>query len=248
MVDGIRVAEHTCVVALGITIDGTKVPLAVAEGATENATVVTDVLAGLRDRGLDVTRPMLVVIDGAKALRRAVTEVFDHPVIQRCQLHKLRNVTDRLPDALASTVAKRMRAAYRNPDPLVAQAELEALARELDRSHPGAAASCVKGWPRPSPSAGWACHPPWLERCARTNAIESMIEICRDHAINVKRWQDGQMVLRWIAAGMGEAAKQFRRVNGHLHLPALRAALDQTIAAVTPSKEERPAERWSAWR
>ena len=117
MVDGIRVAEHTCVVALGITIDGTKVPLGLAEGATENATVVTDLLAGLRERGLEVTRPILVVIDGAKALRRAVTEVFDHPVIQRCQLHKLRNVTDRLPDAVASTVAKRMRRRLPPPRP-----------------------------------------------------------------------------------------------------------------------------------
>jgi putative transposase len=89
LVDGIRVAEHTCVVALGITLDGTKVPLALAEGATENATVVGDLLASLRDRGLDTTRPLLVVLDGAKALRRAVTEVFDHPVIQRCQLHSV---------------------------------------------------------------------------------------------------------------------------------------------------------------
>jgi transposase-like protein len=105
MLDGIRVAEHTCVVALGITIDGTKVPLALAEGATENATVVRDLLASLRDRGLEVTRPILVVLDGAKALRRAVDDVFDHPVVQRCQLHKLRNVCDRLPAALASTVA-----------------------------------------------------------------------------------------------------------------------------------------------
>jgi transposase-like protein len=127
LVDGIRVADHCCVVALGITIDGTKIPLALAEGATENATVTRDLLTGLRERGLDVTRPILVVIDGAKALRRAVGDVFDHPVIQRCQLHKLRNVTDRLPDAVAATVARRMRAAYRNPDPLVAQADLEAL-------------------------------------------------------------------------------------------------------------------------
>src|SRR4029453_11866736 len=110
MVEGIRVADHCCVVALGITLDGTKVPLALTEGATENATVVTELLAGLRDRGLEGTRPGVVVIDGAKALRRAVTEVFDHPIIQRCQLHKLRNVTDRLPDAVASTVATRMRA------------------------------------------------------------------------------------------------------------------------------------------
>src|SRR5215203_6021955 len=239
LVDGIRVAEHTCVVALGITIDGTKVPLALAEGATENATVTRDLLVGLRDRGLDVARPILVVLDGAKALRRAVTDVFDHPVIQRCQLHKLRNVTDRLPDAVAATVAKRMRVAYRNPDPLLAQAELEALARELDRSHPGAAGSLREGLAE-TLTIGRLGVPPTLARTLRsTNSIESMIEICRDHAANVKRWQDGQMVLRWIAAGMGEATKQFRRVNGYLHLPALRVALDQTIAtAVTPTKED----------
>jgi putative transposase len=240
MLDGIRIAEHTCVVALGITIDGTKVPLALAEGATENATVVGDLLTGLRDRGLDTTRPVLVVIDGAKALRRAVSDVFDHPVIQRCQLHKLRNVTDRLPDAVASVVAKRMRAAYRGPDPLVAQAELEALARELDRSHPGAAASLREGLAE-TLTIGRLGVPPTLARTLRsTNAIESMIEICRDPAANVKRWRDGQMVLRWTAAGMGEAAKQFRRINGYLHLPALRAALDATIA-VTPTKEDAAA-------
>ena len=239
LVDGIRVAEHCCVVALGITIDGTKIPLALAEGATENATVVGDLLVGLRERGLAVTRPILVVIDGAKALRRAITDVFDHPVIQRCQLHKLRNVTDRLPDALASTVAKKMRVAYHLADPLLAEAELEGLARSLERSHPGAAASLREGLAETLTITRLGV-PPTLARTLRsTNSIESMIEICRDHAANVKRWQDGQMVLRWIAAGMGEARKQFRRVNGHLHLPALRAALDQTIAtAVTPTKKD----------
>jgi putative transposase len=237
MVDGIRVAEHCCVVALGITLDGTKVPLGLAQGATENATVVTDLLVGLRDRGLEVTRPILVVIDGAKALRRAVGDVFDHPVIQRCQLHKLRNVTDRLPDALASTVAKRMRRAYHHADALVAEADLEALARELHRSHPGAAASLREGLAETLTVIRLGV-PPTLARTLRsTNSIESMIAICRDHAANVKRWQDGQMVLRWIAAGMGEAAKQFRRVNGYLHLPALRSALEATIA-VTPAKED----------
>jgi putative transposase len=151
------------------------------------------------------------------------------------------NVTDRLPDALASTVAKRMRAAYRNPDPLVAQADLEALARELDRSHPGAAGSLREGLAE-TLTIGRLGVPPTLARTLRsTNSIESMIAICRDHAANVKRWRDGQVVLRWVAAGMGEAAKQFRRVNGHLHLPALRAALDATITAVTPSKEDAAA-------
>jgi putative transposase len=241
MVDGVKVAEHCCVAALGITGDGTKVPLGLAEGATENATVVSDLLVGLRERGLDTTRPILVVIDGAKALRRAVTDVFDHPVVQRCQLHKLRNVTDRLPEAVAATVAKRMRRAYHHTDPLIAQAELEALARELDRSHPGAASSLREGLTETLTISRLGV-PPTLARTLRsTNSIESMISICRDHAANVKRWQDGQMVLRWVAAGMGEAAKQFRRVNGHLHLPALRTALDATIATVTPSKEDAAA-------
>ena len=241
MVDGVKVAEHCCVVALGITGDGTKVPLGLAEGATENATVVTDLLAGLRERGLEVTRPLLVVIDGAKALRRAVTDVFDHPVVQRCQLHKLRNVTDRLPDTVAATVAKRMRRAYHHPDPLIAQAELEALACELERSHPGAASSLREGLTETLTISRLGV-PPTLARTLRsTNSIESMISICRGHAANVKRWRDGQMVLRWVAAGMAEAATQFRRVNGHLHLPALRAALDATIAAVTPSKEDAAA-------
>src|SRR5919108_188496 len=134
-----------------------------------------------------------------------------------------------LPDAVTSTVAKRMRAAYHHPDPLIAQAELEALARELDRSHPGAAGSLREGLAETLTILRLRV-PPTLARTLRsTNSIESIIEICRDHASNVKRWRDGQMVLRWVAAGMGEAAKQFRRVNGHLQLPALRAALDATV-------------------
>jgi transposase-like protein len=241
MVDGIKVADHTCVVALGITLDGAKVPLGLAEGATENATVVRDLLADLRERGLETTRPILCVIDGAKALRRAISDVFDHPIVQRCQLHKLRNVTDRLPDAVASTVAKRMRRAYHHADALVAQAELEALARELDRSHPGAAASLREGLAETLTILRLGV-PPTLARTLRsTNSVESMIAICRDHAANVKHWRDGQMVLRWTAAGMGEAAKQFRRVNGYLYLPALRATLDATISDVTPTKEDAAA-------
>jgi putative transposase len=166
-----------------------------------------------------VTRPILVVIDGAKALRRAVTEVFDHPIIQRCQLHKLRNVTDRLPDVVASTMAKRMQAAYRQPDPLVAQAELEALARELDRSHPGAAGSLREGLAE-TLTIGRLGVPPTLARTLRsTNSVESMIAICRDHAAIVKRWRDGQMVLRWVAAGMGDAASSSAESTGTYTCP-----------------------------
>ena len=233
LLDGVHFGEHVCVVALGIGIDGTKHPLALVEGDTENTTVVTDLLVGLRERGLDVTRPILVVIDGAKALRAAVTRVFDHPVIARCQLHKLRNVTDRLPDQLALTVAKRMRVAYRADSALTAQAQLEALAKELDKTHPGAAASLREGLTETLTVLRLGV-PPTLARTLRsTNCIESMISIARDHSRNVKNWQSGNMALRWCAAGMAEAGKQFRRVNGHLHLATLRRALNAHVAAET---------------
>ena len=230
MVDGVHFADHLCVVAMGIDVTGIKHPLAVVEGDTENATVVKDLLVGLRDRGLDMTRPVLVVIDGAKALHTAVSSVFDHPVIARCQLHKIRNVEAKLPRALAATVAKKMRAIYHYDDALRAEAELEGIARSLTRSHPGAAGSLREGLAETLTVMRLKV-PPTLARTLRsTNAIESMIEICRDHSTNVKRWRDGQMALRWCAAGMAEAAKQFRRVNGFLHLPELRKTLDATIA------------------
>ena len=233
MIDGVHFGEHVCVVALGIGIDGTKHPLAVVEGDTENATVVTDLMVELRERGLDTTRPILVCIDGAKALRAAVTRVFDHPVIARCQLHKIRNVADRLPDQLASTVSKRMRRAYHAESALAGEAQLEALAKELDRTHPGAAASLREGLAETLTVLRLGV-PPTLARTLRsTNSIESMISIARTHSRNVKNWQSGNMALRWCAAGMAEARKQFRRVNGHLHLAALRRALDAHVAAET---------------
>jgi transposase-like protein len=232
MVDGVHFAEHLVVVAMGIGMDGTKHPLALAEGSTENATLVTDLLVGLRDRGLDVTKPVLVVIDGSKALSVAVRAVFDHPVIARCQLHKIRNVTSKLPEALGQTVAKKMRSAY-HKEALVAQAELEELARQLSKSHPGAAGSLREGLAE-TLTVNRLGVPPTLARTLRsTNPIESMIEICRDHSANVKRWRDGQMALRWCAAGMAEAGKQFRKVNGFLHLPVLRKALEAEVARIT---------------
>ncbi len=223
-------AESCCVVALGIDIEGTKHPLALVEGSTENATLVTELLVDLRERGLDVTRPMLVGLDGSKALRKAVLDVLDHPVIQRCQLHKVRNVKDHLPPRLRTTVGRRMTDAYHAGSALEAEAALLALAKELDRTHPSAAASLREGLDETLTVLRLGV-PPTLARTLRsTNCIESMISVCREHAGNVKRWRDGQMALRWCAAGMVEAGKQFRRVNGHLHLPALRAALEREVA------------------
>jgi transposase-like protein len=230
MIDGVHFAESCCVVALGIGIDGVKHPLALVEGSTENATLVTDLLVDLRERGLDVTRPMLVGIDGSKALRKAVVDVLERPVIQRCQIHKVRNVKDHLPQRLRGTVGRRMTDAYHAGSALEAEAALLALAKELDRTHPGAAASLREGLDETLTVLRLGV-PPTLARTLRsTNCIESMISVCREHAGNVKRWRDGQMALRWCAAGMVEAGKQFRRVNGHLHLPALRAALEREFA------------------
>ncbi|WP_099042696.1 MULTISPECIES: IS256 family transposase [Mycobacteriaceae] len=235
MIDGVHFAESCCVVAMGIGIDGVKHPLALVEGSTENATLVTELLVDLRERGLDVTRPMLVGLDGSKALRKAVLDVLDHPVIQRCQLHKIRNVKDHLPQRLRTTVGRRMTDAYHAGSALEAEAALLGLAKELDRTHPGAAASVREGLDETLTVLRLGV-PPTLARTLRsTNCIESMISVCREHAGNVKRWRDGQMALRWCAAGMIEAGKQFRRVNGHLHLPSLRSALErETAESVVP--------------
>ena len=225
MIDGVHFADHLCVVALGIDITGVKHPLALTEGSTENTTLVRELLVGLRDRGLDTTRPILAVLDGAKALAAGVREVFDRPVIARCQLHKMRNVRDKLPDKLRGVVESRMRAAYACGSEIEAKGLLLALAGELDKTRPGAAASLREGLDETLTVLRLGV-PPTLARTLRsTNVIESMISICRDHAVNVKRWRDGQMALRWCAAGMVEASGQFRRVNGHMHLAKLAAEL-----------------------
>lgn len=230
MIDGVHFGESCCVVALGIDIDGVKHPLSLVEGSTENTTLVRELLVGLRERGLDVTRPILAVLDGGKALRAGVCEVFDHPVIQRCQLHKIRNVADHLPQKMRSTVGSKMREAYHADTALAAEAALTALADELDRTHPSAAASVREGLADTLTVLRLGV-PPTLARTLRsTNAVESMIGIARDHSVNVKRWRDGNMALRWCAAGMVEAGKQFRRVNGHLHLRSLRTALERHVA------------------
>jgi len=230
MIDGVHFAESCCIVALGIDLQGTKHPLALVEGSTENATLTTDLLVGLRERGLDVSRPILAVLDGSSALRKAVVDVFDHPILARCQLHKIRNVQDKLPQHLRGPVGAKMRTAYHADSALLAQAQLQALARELDKTHPRVAASLREGMTETLTVLRLGV-PPTLARTLRsTNAIESMIGVCRQRSANVKRWRDGQMAMRWCAAGMVEAGKQFRRVNGHLHLPTLRAALEREVA------------------
>ena len=148
MVDGVHFADHLCVVALGIDIDGVKHPLALVEGSTENTTLVRGLLVGLRERGLETTKPILAVLDGAKALAAAVKEVFDHPVIARCQLHKLRNVRDHLPEKMRGPVEKRMRAAYHADSALQPRHCWRPWRRNWARPTPAPPAACARGWPR----------------------------------------------------------------------------------------------------
>jgi transposase-like protein len=161
--------------------------------------------------------------------------VFDKPIIQRCQEHKIRNVIDKLPDRLRQVTQRRMRQAYHAASALQAEGQLAELAAELDKTHPGAAASLREGMAETLSILALGV-PPTLARTLRsTNSIESMIGICRDHSRNVKNWRDGTMALRWCAAGMLEADHQFRRVNGHLHLTKLRAALDHRFTENVPA-------------
>jgi putative transposase len=229
--DGFSMGEHLLVGALGVTADGTKVPLGVVEGTTENTAVCTRLVAGLRDRGLDAERGVLFVLDGGKALAAAVRNVFGgKALVQRCRRHKERNVLDHLPEAERLLIQRRLRAAWATQDAEQAQQELETLARGLARKRPGAAASLREGLAETLTVNRLGVGSKLIKTVESTNPVESMIEIVRDHAGRVKRWSSGEMALRWTAAGMLAAEAQFRRVKGYQELPALAAALEHATA------------------
>jgi putative transposase len=240
MIDGLDLDERCNVVALGITRDGTKVPLGLWEGSTENATVASALLADLQDRGLDVSAGVLVVIDGAKALAKAVRQVLGAgAVVQRCQRHKERNVMDHLPERERPWVRRKLRAAWEDPDHRAALAALEALARQLEAAHPGAAGSLREGLADTLTVTRLGLRGRLKATLASTNPCESMIEIVRRTQRNVKRWRSGEMRLRWTAAGMLEAEKQFRRIRGHRELPLLLAALHREVAVAEDTNTVR---------
>lgn len=196
-IDGFTFADHMLVGALGVTADGTKVPLAVMEGTTENKALVTRLLADLQDRGLDVSGGVLFVVDGSKALTKGIPAVFGaKAVIHRCRIHKERNVLGHLPDAEHAWVRRKLRTGWANPDADAAQAELEALARALQRKHPGAASSLREGLHETLTVTRLGIGGTLLKTVFSTNPVESMIEIVREHSANVKRWRDGEMALR----------------------------------------------------
>jgi putative transposase len=229
--DGFGMGEHLLVGALGVTADGTKVPLGVVEGTTENKAVCTRLVSDLAERGLDATNGILFVVDGGKALERAIRAVFGRKaLIQRCRRHKERNVLDHLPEAERPLVQRRLRAAWALADADQAKTELEQLARSLDRQRPGAAASLREGLELTLTVTRLGVGGRLLQTVASTNPMESMIEIVRDHAGRVKRWSSGEMALRWAAAGMLAAQGQFRRVKGYQELPQLALALERATA------------------
>ena len=226
MIDGLNVAGQMITVALVITADGTKVPVGLRLGDTENATVVADLLADLVARGLRYEQGILCVIDGAKALHTAVTRVFGTAArIQRCTLHKRRNVTGYLNVEARDLIDARLARAFAEADPLKGRRACEALARQLDTDHPDAAASLREGLDEMFTVARLGIEGRLRRSLTNTNCIESMISICRTETGRVKRWRDGEMKKRWIAAGMLEAERSFRRLKGHADMPTLVTAL-----------------------
>lgn len=206
------------------------------EGSTENASVVRGLISGLRDRGLDASKGILFVLDGGKALSRAVHDVFgDHAVIARCRVHKERNILDHLPETERPWVRRKLRAVWANPNAGEAEAALKALAGQLERVNPDAAASLREGLADTLTVTRLAVTGTLLRTVMSTNPVESMIGIVREHARNVKRWQDGDMRLRWAAAGMLAAASQFRRVKAYRQFPKLATALAHAVGADDPS-------------
>ena len=240
MLDGIDLKGRCCVVCLGITTDGVKVPLGLWDGSTENATICRELLSDLVDRGLDCEQGVLVVLDGGKALRAAINAVLGQVPVQRCIRHKERNVLDHLPERDRPAVKRKLRSAWKLTDHTVALERLNGLAGELTHSHPGAAASLREGLEETVTLQRLGVHQQLWRSLSSTNPIESMIGICRATSRNVKRWSSGDMCLRWTAAGMLEAEQQFRRVIGHTDLPKLALAVEADVAAKRAAPTPNP--------
>jgi putative transposase len=229
MLDGLELQGRTNIVALGITTEGVKIPLGLWEGSTENATVATALLSDLVERGLDPEQGILFVIDGAKALRKAIRSVFGEAPVQRCVRHKERNVLDHLPERDRPLVKTRLRKAWAEPDQTRALDQLRLLAGELDHTHPGAAGSLREGMEETLTLTRLGVSGNLKRTLESTNPCESMIEIVRRTQRNVKRCSSGEMALRWTAAGMLEAAQQFRRIIGYRDLATLAVAIERDL-------------------
>ena len=228
MIDGKVFKKHCIVVALGIAGDGKKHVLVLREGSTENTRMVTDLLTDLVARGVSSEQVTLFVIDGAKALRKAIRDVFgeEHGVVQRCQLHKLRNVLDYLPDEMQLSVERSMKQAWDGTSAELAERQLRRLASSLEREYPSAAESLREGLEETLTVQRLAVRGALLKTLRTTNPIENLNGSIASYTRNVKRWRGGgSMIRRWVASALCEAERRFRRVRGYREMPALINAL-----------------------
>jgi len=234
MIDGKQLYGECVVTALGVDVQGKKHILGLVQGATENSTVVQHLLDDLIERGLDTTHPMLTVLDGSKALRKAVRQTLgDRSPVQRCQLHKRRNVKELLPQEFQRSADQRIKAAYGMKDFDQAKAQLEKTVEWLEGINPSAAASLREGLEETLTLHRLGLPEALRKSFQTTNLIESALSVASDVAGRVKHWRAGDMRLRWIAAGLLAAEKQFRRVRGNKLMPKLIAVLDAGATKIT---------------
>jgi len=226
-IDGIHISEHIVLVAaIGIDGDGVKHPLGLIEGATEHGAVVQALIDDLVERGLDPAVPRLFIIDGAKALSKAIRRSFGRQTpIQRCQIHKARNIMERLPKPLHAAVRRALRQAWELDDADKAEKLIRNLAQRLEREAPGVSRSILEGLDEILTVSRLGLPAQLRRSLACTNIIENVMGTVRQVSRNVKRWQSASMALRWTAAAMLEAKKGFRKLKAFKQLPALRAAL-----------------------
>lgn len=230
LIDGLECAGQTLVVALGVDAEGKKHVLGLWQGATENTTVVKALLEDLVERGLDRSRRFLVVIDGAKALRAAVDRVFGAETqVQRCQLHKRRNVREHLPEHARADVDRRLRNAYAMTSYAEAKTALERIWRQLCEVNPSAARSLEEGMEETLTLHRLGVAPILRRSLSSTNLIESCLSTVRHVARNVKRWRGGTHTARWVATGLLEAERKFRRVKGYRELAELARKLNPEL-------------------
>jgi transposase-like protein len=231
LIDGTPFKDRQMIVALGIGCDGTKTVLGIREGATENATVVSALLSELVERGLDFSTPRLYILDGGKALHAAVRRhAGEAAFIQRCQVHKKRNVVDHLTDEHKADVKKKLQNAYAMSEYSDAKRALEKLHRELMDLNPSAARSLEEGMEE-TLTVHRLRVPDQLRRTlSSTNVIESAFSIVETVCRNVKRWRPGDQIERWVGSGLLVAERQFRKVIGHRQIPMLLSSMANAVS------------------
>jgi transposase-like protein len=247
MIDGINFDERCIVIALGIATDGRKHVLGLREGATENTAVAQGLIDDLDERGLASDRALVFVIDGAKALRKAIKKRFgDLGLVHRCQVHKRRNVLDHLPKSMHASVRRAMNDAYNGTDAELAKGQLERLAGALERDHPGAAASLREGLDETLTLQRLGITGSLYRTLRSTNPIENLNGSVAQFTRNIRRWRNGMMVVRWVGVALREAQKHFRRLRGYRRMPQLVAVLRRHERAVKTAQRKVDTRRKAA--